>query len=436
MSASLFPRCLLVSLSLLAAISVRGDEPFPAGTRGQQDDRLVMRIEELGGKIARDTKLPGSPIVEVDLSGTKVTDDDLRPLSKLAELRTLNLHRTGISDAGVEHLQGLRRLTTLTIGDTRITNSGLKALTALPQLELIGLHGTRVNDGGVIHLKAFPQLKSLFLSKSEVTDEGLKTIKGLADLELLWLAESRITDAGLAQLAALPKLKSLSLPKTAITDEGLVHLSGLKELVYLDVRGTRVTASGLSRLTAKNQIKHLAHDFPRIVPGVTIAVGSRVPELSASDLQGKRWNVAELHRLARLEERVPVVMTFWCSFCPSCRHVEHNLDALAKKYAGKAVVVALDASSGETAQMCQKVADEKGLTLPILLDAGGRSADVFGTEVTTTAVVIDAHGVLRYCGQFAHGEERYAEAALEAILAGKPVASPTTPHAGCPIVRK
>jgi len=130
------------------------------------------------------------------------------------------------------------------------------------------------------------------------------------------------------------------------------------------------------------------------------------------------------------------VLTFWCSFCPSCRQVEHDLDALAKKYAGKAIVLALDASTGETAEMCQKVADQKGLTLQILLDASGHTADVFGTETTTTTVVIDARGVLRYCGQFAREQERCAEAALEAILNGKPVALPITQHLGCPIVRK
>ena len=251
----------------------------------------------------------------------------------------------------------------------------------------------------------------------------------------MWLAESRITDAGLAELETLSGLKSLSLEKTTITDKGLLHLAGLKELVYLDVRGTKVTASGLSRLTSKNKVKHLAHDFPRIVPGVTIAVGERVPELSAIDLQGRSWKFAQLHRLAKLEKPVPVVLTFWCSFCPSCRQVERDLDALAKKYAGKAIVVALDASAGETAEMCRKVADEKGLTLPILLDGGGHTADVFGTETTTTTVVIDASGVLRYCGQFARNKERCAEVALEAILNGKPVALPTTPHLGCPIVR-
>jgi CubicO group peptidase (beta-lactamase class C family) len=43
--------------------------------------------------------------------------------------------------------------------------------------------------------------------------------------------------------------------------------------------------------------------------------------------------------------------------------------------------------------------------------------------------------VLRYCGQFARGQERCAEAALESVLNGKTVALPTTSHLGCPIVR-
>jgi hypothetical protein len=56
---------------------------------------------------------------------------------------------------------------------------------------------------------------------------------------------------------------------------------------------------------------------------------------------------------------------------------------------------------------------------------------VFGTEVTTTTVVIDGNGVLRYCGRFGHGDQAgTAEAALKAVLAGKEVAVKTTPHDG------
>ena len=78
-----------------------------------------------------------------------------------------------------------------------------------------------------------------------------------------------------------------------------------------------------------------------------------------------------------------------------------------------------------------KVRASPGLALPIVLDPGGRTADLFGTEVTTTTVVIDGNGVLRYCGRFGQGDEvASAEAALKAVLAGKEVAVKTTPHDG------
>ena len=118
-------RRLFVSLSLLATLSVHGQQASPQEATSGSRDRLIKHIEVLGGRIVRESKHADGSLVEIDLSETKVTDDDLRLVSQLAELRTLNLHRTGISDAGVEHLVGLKHLTTLTLGDTRITNAGL-----------------------------------------------------------------------------------------------------------------------------------------------------------------------------------------------------------------------------------------------------------------------------------------------------------------------
>src|SRR5262249_49573151 len=78
----------------------------------------------------------------------------------------------------------------------------------------------------------------------------------------------------------------------------------------------------------------------------------------------------------------------------------------------------------------------KGLSLPIFLDPTGRTADLFGTKVTTTTVVIDGDGVLRYCGRFADGDHAYAEEALKAVLAGEGVPGKTTPHDGWRGVRR
>src|SRR5262249_44733405 len=107
-----------------------------------------------------------------------------------------------------------------------------------------------------------------------------------------------------------------------------------------------------------------------------------------------------------------------------------HLDKLAKDYAGQAAVIALDANAGETAQRVAAFAKEKGLRMPSVLDPSGRTADLFGTEVTTTTVVIDGQGVLRYCGRFSQGEKAYAGEALKAVLAGKEVAVKTPLHDG------
>ena len=160
-----------------------------------------------------------------------------------------------------------------------------------------------------------------------------------------------------------------------------------------------------------------------------VAVGEKVPDFTVRTLDDKTVKLSELQKDTRRTKQGVVVLSFWCTTCGSCRRVEHALDKLAKDYQGQAAVIALDANAGETAERVTAFAKEKGLALPIVLDPGGRTADIFGTEVTTTTVVIDGTGVLRYCGRFGPGDEA-AEAALKAVLAGKEVAVKTTPHDG------
>jgi thiol-disulfide isomerase/thioredoxin len=161
-----------------------------------------------------------------------------------------------------------------------------------------------------------------------------------------------------------------------------------------------------------------------------VVVGQKVPEWSLQTLDGKAIKLSELQKDEKRTKRGVVVLSFWCSTCSSCRRVEHHLDKLARDYEGQAAVVALDANADETAANVATFARDKRLTLPIVLDPGGRSADLFGTDVTTTTVAIDGDGVLRYCGRFRDGDRAYAEDALKAVLAGKEVTVKTTPHDG------
>jgi thiol-disulfide isomerase/thioredoxin len=152
----------------------------------------------------------------------------------------------------------------------------------------------------------------------------------------------------------------------------------------------------------------------------TIAIGDKVPDFEVV-IDGKKWMLSELQADPTVTSDGTLVLTFWCSFCHSCRHVEHQLDSLATQYRGKVGVIALDASAGETAEKVAEFAAKQGLTLPIALSSGGAAADIFGTRVTTTTVVIDGNGLLRYCGQFGDRENSFAQDALEAVLAGEEV---------------
>jgi peroxiredoxin len=160
---------------------------------------------------------------------------------------------------------------------------------------------------------------------------------------------------------------------------------------------------------------------------VPLAVGDQIPDFTVRDLQGKT------HRLGDLRKQTKsgiISLTFWCSFCQSCRLVEARLDRFARDHKDQAVVAAIDASAGETAAGVAAFTQKRGLSFPILLDAPGKAADLFGAKVTTTTVVIDGKGILRYRGQFLDGDQMLAGDALKEVLAGERVSRKETRQRG------
>lgn len=142
------------------------------------------------------------------------------------------------------------------------------------------------------------------------------------------------------------------------------------------------------------------HQDKDAAPHGSVKVGDKVPDFSVRTLDGKSVKLSELQKDARRTKTGVVVLSFWCSTCHSCRDVEHLLAELYKDYEGQAAVMALAANSDETAKSVAAFVKKNGLELPVVLDPSGDAADLFGVKRTTTTVVIDGNGVLRYCGQF------------------------------------
>ena len=75
----------------------------------------------------------------------------MKELAGLTELRLLDLSHAKISDAGLRHLAGLRRLQSLRLYDV-----------------------ANVTDAGLAHLKGLTDLRELNLGITSVTGEGMK----------------------------------------------------------------------------------------------------------------------------------------------------------------------------------------------------------------------------------------------------------------------
>lgn len=80
------------------------------------------RIEALGGHGVWE-----ADIVVVSLARTGVTDENLSLFRDFPFVQTLDLSHTGVGDAGLAHLTGLRSLEELIVVDTKVSTPALEA---------------------------------------------------------------------------------------------------------------------------------------------------------------------------------------------------------------------------------------------------------------------------------------------------------------------
>jgi hypothetical protein len=147
-----------------------------------------------------------------------------------------------------------------------------------------------------------------------------------------------------------------------------------------------------------------------------------------------------LDRLWR--EHKATVLVFWSSECPCVRRYQERVDSLLDRYPAADVRIAgIASNAGESFDDIQRVAQERGIRLPIFRDEGGRVADALGAHSTPTVVILDSHGQVRFRGWIDNERlpgdpkrEPWLERAIEGLLEHRDFAS-RTPIYGCAISR-
>lgn len=215
--------------------------------------------------------------------GVEITDDQLRHISHLTDLKHINLRGTNILGTGLKYLAGLKSLTMLWLSSTHVGDNELAYLLDLTSLESLGLKGTPTTDAGMVHVGKIASLESLSLGAG-IGDEGLKHLKNLRNLRWLNVGNRDITDDGLAHLAGLTQMETLYFRNTQISDEGLVYLKNMAKLKTLSLTGTRVTERGLVHLQGLEKLENL-----ELLYGVTetgLMALSKLPSLKNITVDG------------------------------------------------------------------------------------------------------------------------------------------------------
>ena len=154
-------------------------------------------------------------------------------------------------------------------------------------------------------------------------------------------------------------------------------------------------------------------------------VGEEAKDFTLEDSVGEVFRLSALRRTDEQKGSI-AVLTFWCTTCHSCRGMELDFDEKAREIEAKGVTFRMIASNGtETAERVNRFLEKRGLDFKVLMDEGSEIARRFGVTRTTTTIVIDAAGKIRYYGRYAKALD-----AVRSLLDGEDVRVPWTPPAG------
>ena len=170
--------------------------------------------------------------------------------------------------------------------------------------------------------------------------------------------------------------------------------------------------------------------------GISLGAGARkgtepgqtAPDFALKDAYGKEFKISDF--------KGKIVVLEWLNKgCPISRgaHEKQEMQKVYKKYAAKGVVwLGIDSTEGAQLDENRVYAAELGLAYPILHDPDAIAAKAYGATNTPHMFVINKDGKLVYAGAIDDkADKNYVAAAIDDLLAGKPVSKPKTEAYGC-----
>ncbi len=179
-----------------------------------------------------------------------------------------------------------------------------------------------------------------------------------------------------------------------------------------------------------------------VTPSTMLALGTEAPGFSLPDVvSGKTISLSTFGGKAAL------LVMFICRHCPYVQHVQQGLAHLGKDYSSRGVgIVAISSNDAanypdDAPDQLKAMAKARGFTFPFCYDETQEVAKAYTAACTPDFFLFDAQRRLVYRGELddsrpGNGKPvtgRDLRAALDAVLAGRPVNPNQQPSIGCNI---
>lgn len=172
-----------------------------------------------------------------------------------------------------------------------------------------------------------------------------------------------------------------------------------------------------------------------------VALGTTAPDFALPEVA-----TGAAISLADFAAGQPLLVMFLSRHCPYVQHVQQELAALGRDYKARAAMVAISSNDAaaypeDAPARLRAMAREQGFTFPFCHDESQTAARAYGAACTPDFFLFDSARKLAYRGQLDDSRPgngrpvtgRDLRAALDALLAGRPVAAEQRPSLGCNI---
>jgi peroxiredoxin len=183
--------------------------------------------------------------------------------------------------------------------------------------------------------------------------------------------------------------------------------------------------------------------YPMVrTPSTMVALGTQAPDFHLPDVTS-----GQTISLESFAGKSGLLVMFICRHCPYVKHVQRELARIGQDYQARDLgIVAISSNDADSypddaPESLKEMVEELGFTFPLCYDESQATAQAYAASCTPDFFLFDRNHKLVYRGQLddsrpANGipvTGRDLRAALDALLAGKPISQEQKASLGCNI---